>query len=143
MASLGSFYRICVSKIIWFLSGYLGSILYPPPLKQITGHKTFGSGFFSMVGSRSGFFFQESDPDSVFSRGSDPHLDPDPQPHLGSSLTLSFLCFAYTVCPRSLAPFYTVTYCMSKKACPNLYSNLLYKMDQNFLDRQWLRRLNV
>ena len=30
------------------------------------------------------------------------------------------------------------TYCMSKKAWPISYSNLLYKMDQNFLDIQYV-----
>ena len=29
-------------------------------------------------------------------------------------------------------------YCISKKSLPNLLSNLLYKMSQDFLDRQYL-----
>ena len=29
---------------------------------------------------------------------------------------------------------YQMMYCLSKKSCPNLYSNLLYKMGQDFLD---------
>ena len=33
-----------------------------------------------------------------------------------------------------------ICYCMSNKSSPNLYSNLLYKMGQDFLDRQYIGR---
>ena len=61
----------------------------------------------------------------------------------------------YTVYPRTLAPFYILTYntkwvktswtygslgvyCLSEKSCPILYSNLLFKMGHFFLDRRYV-----
>ena len=32
---------------------------------------------------------------------------------------------------------------LSQKSCPDLYSNLLYKMDQDFLDRQYDPKISI